>query len=289
MVRYAALAGTIVVLALAAPGKPVAPTGNWHVDSRHSDVQLITDGTTNFGKAKTEFTVGFARATGIVKLDGTDPTKSEVHIDFYPATAMEPTVDHDGKVNREWFADRANNMMICFHSSSTALTSNGRLEAKGLLGMIRVDRNVELTASEAYAGPVYGPPILHHVTHEVTFVFDLPSAGGSGKADPVRMKGSTKLAQEDFPQFFRAVIATSWPAVVQDRNCRASGTGEAYGGEVCTGTFMVPSFPTGPGTTASEAFPGPRDFNTITGQHMTIAAHLRLKPAGSGAQASGGN
>jgi len=285
MVRYAALAGTIVALALAAPGKPVAPSGNWHVDSRHSDVQLITDGTTNFGKAKTNFTVGFARVTGIVRLDGADPTKSEVHIDFYPATAMEPTVDHDGKVNEAWFADRANNMMICFHSESTALTSSGQLEAKGKLGMIRVDRNVEETASEAYSGPVYGPPILHHVSREATFVFDVPGAGGGGKAEAVHMKGSTKLAQEDFPQFFRAVLATQWPAVVQDKKCQTSGTGEAYSGEICTGTFLIPSFPTGPGAPASESFPGPQDYNTISAQRMTIAAHLRLRPAGGGAKA----
>ncbi len=292
MVKYLAAVGAVVVLALAVPGKPVAPSGNWKVDTRHSDVQFTTDGTTDFGKSKTNFTVGFARVVGIVNLNGADATKSEVHIDFYPSTAMEPTLDHDGNVNREWFADRANNTMICFHSESTELTSEGRLRATGKLGLIRVDRNVEVTASEAYAGPVYGPPIVNHVIRTATFVFDVPAAATGEKPGPVHMRGATSLAKEDFPQLFRAVLSTSWPAVVQDSNCRASGTGdasEAYGGTLCTGSFLLPSFPTGPRAFAGEDYPGPQNFNSIVGQHLSIAAHLRLKPAGAGAKAASGN
>jgi len=198
-------------------------------------------------------------------------------------------VDHDGKVNREWFEDRANNMMICFHSKGTKQTADGRLETTGLLGMIRVDRNVELTASEAYAGPVYGPPIEHHVSRTMTLVFDVPAARSSEKGDPAQTRGAISMAQEDFPQLFRAVFATQWPAVVQDENCRTSGTGEAYGGAVCRGTFLIPTFPTGPGVSAAEDFPGPQDFNSITGKQMTIAFHLRLRPAGSGGNAAAGN
>jgi len=288
MIKYAALIATVVIIALAVPGKPVTPSGNWKVDARHSDVQLSTDGTTNFGKSKTTFTIGFARAMGTVKVDASKPANSEFHVDFYPSTSMDPTIDHDGKVNIAWFQNQANNEMICFHSQSVEQTADGRLKATGSLGLMRVDRNVELTASEAYSGPVYGAPIFHHVTRTATFIFDAPAVASKGpNKGSLETAASYSMAREDFPQFFRAVLATEWPAVVRDKQCQAAGAGEAYAGAVCTGTFLLPSFPLGPAASAGEDYPGPQNYNAIVGEHMTIAAHLSLTPAGS--KASGGN
>ena len=70
MLGYGALATAVTALALLGPGKPVVQSGSWQVDTRHSDAQLSTDGTTNFGKTKMTFTLGFARVEGTVKLDG---------------------------------------------------------------------------------------------------------------------------------------------------------------------------------------------------------------------------
>jgi len=290
MIKYAAVAATVVVLALAAPGKPVASSGNWKVNARHSDVQLTTDGTTNFGKNKTTFTIGFARAMGIVKVDASNPANNEFHVDFYPATSMDPTIDHDGNVSIDWFSHQANNEMFCFHSQSVQTTADGKLKASGILGLMRVDRNVELTANEAYSGPVYGPPIFHHVTHPVTFVFDNPAVASKGpNKGGLETSGSSSMAREDYPQLFRAVLATQWPAVVRDKQCETAGAGEAYAGAVCTGTFLLPSFPLGPSANAGEDYPGTaQSFNAIAGNQITIAMHLSLKPAGSG-KASGGN
>ena len=288
MIKYVALIATVGILALVAPGKPVAPSGNWDVDTRHSDVQLSTDGTTSFGKAKTNFTIGFARVGGAVKLEG-EGANSSIHIDFYPSNSTAPVIDHDGKVNSDWFSNRANNMMICFHSESVQQTSDGRLKAVGTMGMIRVDRNVELTPSESYAGPVYGSPILNHVQRPASFVFDPPAADGSSqKAGVVSFSGSTSMAREDFPSLVRAVITTQWPTLVMDKNCKSTGAGEAYAGSQCTGTFLAPSFPVGPNAIFGEDYPGPQGFNTIAGDHLAITVHLRLTPAGSGAIASGG-
>jgi polyisoprenoid-binding protein YceI len=288
MIKYAAFMAAVVAIALAAPGKPVAPSGTWNVDARHSDVQLSTDGTTNFGKSNTTFTVAFARVVGIVKLDSANQANSSIHIDFYPSTSMTPTLDHDGKVNREWFANSANNTMVCFHSQSVEQTADGRLSSKGTLGLLRVDRNVELTPSEAYSGPVYGPPIFNHVQQPASFVFDAPAVATQGpNKGSLESSGSSSLAREDFPQLFKAVFATQWPAVVRDKNCQTTGAGEAYAGAMCTGTFLLPSFPVGPSASNGEDYPGPQGFNSITGQHMTIAVHMRLKAARSGARASG--
>jgi polyisoprenoid-binding protein YceI len=290
MIRYAGMISALVILALAAPGKPVAPSGSWKVDSRTSDVQLSTDGTTDFGKKNTTFTLGFARVGGTVKLDGADSTKSSFHVDFYPSNSTAPTIDHDGKVSSEWFSNRANNMMICFHSQSVEQTSNGRLKASGTLGLIRVDRNVQLTPSEAYSGPEYGAPIFNHVQSPATFEFDPPSEeANSQKAGVARMSGSTSMAREDFPSLFKAVVATQWPPLVKEKNCKTTGASEAYAGAQCTGTFLAPAFPVGPNASFGEDYPGPQNFNTIAGQHFTIAIHLRLTPEGSRAKASAGN
>jgi len=290
MMKYVAVVATVVVLALAAPGKPVAPSGTWNVDARHSDVQLTTEGTTNFGKAKTTFTVGFARVGGIVKLDSANPANSSIHIDFYPSTSMDPTLNHDGKVNIEWFANHANNTMVCFHSQSVQQTADGRLSAKGTLGLFRVDRNVEVTASESYAGPVYGPPILHHVAQPATFIFDAPAEATKGPSKGrLESSGSSSMAREDFPQLFKAVFATQWPAVIQDKNCQAPAASESYAGAQCTGTFLLPSFPLGPNASAGEDYPGPSGFNAVVGEHLTLLVHMRLKSQGSGAKAGAGN
>jgi len=282
MIKYAALSAAALILALAVPRKPVVTTGSWQVDARHSDVQLTTDGTTDFGKKKMTFTIGFARVGGIMKL-GADSANSEIHVDFYPSTSMAPTIDHDGKVNIEWFANHANNTMVCFHSKGVQQTADGRLKATGDLGLVRVDRNVELTASEAYAGPVYGPPIVHHILRPATFVFDAPAVASKGpNKGSLESRGSTELAREDFPQLLKAVIATQWPPVVEDKNCKVVGSGEAYSGALCTGTFLAaPPLPLGPRASFGEDYPGPSGFNSYVGDHLTIAVHMRLLPSGS--------
>jgi len=289
MIKYAALSAAALALALAAPRKPAMTTGSWRVDNRHSDVQLTTDGTTEFGKKQTSFTVGFARVDGIMKL-GADSSNTEIHIDFYPSTSMAPTVDHDGNVNIEWFSHAANNTMICFHSHGAQQTADGRLSSTGELGLIRVDRNVEMTPNEAYSGPVYGPPIINHLKRPATFVFDNPAVADKGpNKGSLETSGSSSMAREDFPQLFRAVFATQWPTVVRDKNCPTPAAGEAYAGALCTGTFLAPSFPLGPNASFGEDYPGPQNFNAIAGDHLTIAAHLRLRPSGSGAHGGAGD
>ena len=48
--------------------------GSWQVGARHSDAHLITDATTDFGKKKINFTLGYGRVSGDVKVDDSDPT-----------------------------------------------------------------------------------------------------------------------------------------------------------------------------------------------------------------------
>jgi polyisoprenoid-binding protein YceI len=279
MTKYLALLAAASILAIAVPRKSAPVTGSWQVDSVRSDAQLSADGTTGFGKTKTTFTLGFARIKGTVKLADGDSATSAFDFTMYPANSMAPPIDEEGKVKIEWFTNHANNTLICFHSKGTRQTTDGRLQTTGNLVLTRVDRNVQLDPNESYSGPVYGPPMIHRVTHEATFVFDSPAAAGA----MFRTAGSTTVSREDFPQLSRAVIATPWPPLVWEKHCAVTGEGEAYAGSQCTGSFLAPPpFPTPP-TGSLEDYPGPSGFNEVVGEHLTIVVHMRLTPSGSGA------
>jgi polyisoprenoid-binding protein YceI len=297
MLKYAALLSALtVVLSLAIPGKPVVPVGPWQVDARHSDAQLVTDATTNYGKTKIDFTIGIARVSGKVKFDNDNMANSSFDFLMYPATSQAPAIGEDGKLRSQWLANLANHTLVCFHSKGTSQTSDGRLRTSGTLVLTRVDRNVEYNPYEDYSGPVYGPPMVHRVTHEATFVFDSPARAGAigqksgSKKGEILTSGTTKVITEDFPQLSKAVIGTYWPPVVQDENCQMPLTvGENYRGPRCTGTFLdTPGLPEEPRTNVGEDYPAPSNFSAVVGNHLIIAVHMRLKPAGPEAQTNAG-
>jgi polyisoprenoid-binding protein YceI len=277
MIKYAVLCAAVATLTLAAAKPAVSPTGTWELDSHHSSAQLTTDGTTNNGSKKTDFTVGMARMNGSVRLDGEN---SKFDFRLYPASSMEPPISEEGTVKIEWFSNHGNNTLVCFHSKGAQQTADGKLKTTGTLVVTRVDRNVELTPSEAYAGPVYGPPIIHRVEHEATFVFDAPGGG-----DTAELKGSTNVVREDFPTLMKTVLATYWPPVVEDRKCEPLGQGnEGYNGVQCSGNFlMTMPLPDVPRATNQEDYPGQQGFNRLTGSRLTISVRMRLKPAGAAA------
>jgi hypothetical protein len=203
---------------------------------------------------------------------------------------MVPSIDEGGKFLSKWLSNMANQTLMCFHSKGYTRMPDGRLQTSGSLVLTRVDRNVDATPSEAYAGPVYGPPVIHRIAHDAKFVFDFPASDASATKDgAIRATGSTSVVREDFPQLVKTVISTYWPPVVQDENCQyPSGGGEGSSGAHCTGTYVkTPMLPEAP-QTVGEDFPGRQDFNTVVGQSLTIMVDMHLTPLGSGAQAPGG-
>jgi len=288
MIKYIGLFALAGILALGGPSKPTSTNGSWQVDTRHSDAKLITDATTDYGKTKINVALGYARIYGRVKIDDADATQSSVEFRFFPATSMSPVIDEDGKFLKQWLQDPANQTLVCFHSKRVVRTPDGRLQATGDLRVTRVDRNVEATPSEAYAGPVYGPPMIHRVAHEATFVFDLGDANGNGQKDGgIRASGSTSMFREDFPQLVKTVVNTYWPPVVQDENCKAADASEAYSGSQCTGTFMATAgLPAEPHAAGGEDVGAQQNFNAIVGNRLNILVHLRLAPTSSGETAA---
>ena len=276
MFRFVAV--SILATALtpgAGPSASNSTTGKWQVDSRRSDVQLISDATTNFGKTKINFTAGYARINGEVSLDNADLANSKFDLHIYPANAMAPPIEEQGNSKNRWMADLATHTLICFHSSKITRTPDGKLQVVGNLVLTRVDRNVEIEPNEAYSGPNYGPPIVHRVVREAAFVFDAPAAA---QKDALTTSGSTSVTRESFPQLVKAVLSTYWPPLVQDEKCEAANPTEAYRGFQCTGTFMRASgLPPAP-TQVGEDCPGASDFNAVVGSQLTIALRLRLTP-----------
>lgn len=287
----AALTSVGVLLAVAISGKPaaVAPSGFYHVDARHSDVQLVTDATTNYGKDKINFTVGIARVTGKVNLDNDNPDKSSFDITMYPASSMEPPINEEGRVKTQWLANYAYHTLVCFHSKGAYRTPDGKLKTTGYIAVTRVDRSVEVNPTEAYSGPVYGPAVIHRVTHPAAFVFDIPPAGGASGNAEIVASGSTSVVREDFPQLVRSVLNTYWPPVIQDENCtQPSFIGEDYNGPKCTGTFLnAPGLPE-ESRTVGEDYPAqPSNFSSVVGDRLTISVHLHLRPGANMASKGG--
>ena len=291
VVFAAAVLLALAVLGLDAPNRPNSMAGSWQVDTRHSDAKLITDATTDYGKTKINVALGYARIRGDFKIDDADPTKSSIEFRFYPAMSMVPSIDEDGKSLKQWFQNPANQTLVCFHSKRVVRTPDGRVQATGELAVTRVDRNVEAEPTEAYSGPVYGPPIIHRVSHEATFVFDLQDAKGNGqKEGGLQASGSTSMFREDFPQLVKTVVSTYWPTVVQEQNCQYPDASEAYSGSQCTGTYLwTAGLPEEPHAAGGQDVGVQQNFNAIVGNHLNILVHLRLMANASGGQAAAGN
>ncbi len=289
MFRFMTLFALAGIFALGGvPSKPTSTDGLWQVDARHSDARLITDGTTDYGKTKINVALGVARVNGQIILDAADLTKSNVEFRLYPATSMAQPINEDGKFLNHWLENLSNNTLVCFHSKEVTKTADGRLQVTGNLILTRVDRNIEADPTEAYSGPVYGPPMLHRLSREATFVFDIPASVANGDKE-ILASGSTSMAREDFPQLVKTVVSTYWPPVIQDEKCQPPAVGEAYSGSQCSGTFVETApLPAEPHAAGGQDVGVQQGFNTIVGNHLTILVHLRLMARNSGEPAAAG-
>lgn len=290
MFKYMAIFAVAGIFTMGAANNTNPAPGSWQLDTAHSDAQLITDATTNFGKQKISATLGFARVNGKLKFDDGDPTKSSVDLVIYPAMATSPPIDEQGNFQNQWLANLANHTLVCFHSKNIVRTSDGKLKTTGNLVLTRVDRNViDASPTEAYSGPVYGPPEVHRTSREATFIFDIPATGGNLQKDgSLPATGSTSMFRENFPQLIATVVRTYWPPLVQDEHCQNAGASEDYQGAQCTGTVLkVPALPQAPHAGNLEDYPGPANFNSIVGNRLTILVHMRLTPSPGERMAAG--
>ena len=223
-----------------------ADGGTWALDSTTSKARLFQGSASNPDSVNT----GVARVNGKVKLDTNDLGHSVFDLTIYPADEQwGHSLTPESTLPAGYVPDTTDHTLLTFHSKRILMRGNGRLEVIGDLTMTRVERSMTLTPSEAYAGPVYGDPVVHTETREVRFLFQsLNAALSSGRLTPVGLQeraaldlsGSARVGHEDFPELLNAIQDTNWPAVVKNERCQMPSTvGEDYHGATCTGTVIA--------------------------------------------------
>ena len=257
----------------------------WTLDTDTSYVRLFQGSRGNPALVNT----GVARVTGRVELDADDLDHSILDLNIYPADeewghALNP----EGGLLTGYVPDASDHTLLTFKSKHILRTENNELEVIGDLTLSRVERIVTATPSEAYAGPVYGDPVIHADMREVSFLF--PSVSAASLSIPLTpaapqnyghaLVGSTGIDREDFPGLAAGIIDPNWPTVVKNKVCFTPSTGrEDYSGTLCTGTVIAAigdnnCRPAGVG----EAYSGPL-CTPATGNQTTIILNLKFLAA----------
>jgi polyisoprenoid-binding protein YceI len=257
----------------------------WTLDSSTSNAMLFQGSKANPHSVNT----GVARVTGKVKLDTNDPNNSAFDLSIYPADEDWGTeLSSAGDLPTGYVPDASDETLLTFNSTRIVRTGNGELEVIGDLTLTRVERTVTATPTEAYAGPIYGDPVIHNETREITFLFpSLSAAPLSGPLTPATLEnkgaqtivGSARVGHEDFPDLSGAIKDTNWPSIVQNQDCRVPSTvGEDYTGAQCTGTLIAATRADDCHMPASvgEDYSGPL-CTPAAGNQTTIVLHLKLR------------
>jgi hypothetical protein len=231
---------------------------------------------------------GVARVTGKVKLDANDLDTSFFDLSIYPADEnWGHVLSPEGALPTGYVPDATDQTLLTFKSTRILRTRNGKLEVIGDLTLTRVERTVTAVPTEDYAGPVYGDPVIHNETREITFLFPSVSAARlSESLTPavqqtkglLEVVGATRVDREEFPELLSAIKETNWPPVVQNKDCHMPSTvGEDYSGAVCTGRLIAATDDDNCHMPASvgEDYSGPQ-CTPATGNQTTIVLDLKF-------------
>jgi polyisoprenoid-binding protein YceI len=249
-----------------------ADGGAWSLDPTTSSVRLFQGSTTNPDSVNS----GVARVTGKIVLNTDDLDNSVFDFSFYPAdenwgNALSP----EGSLPSGYVPDASDHTLMTFKSERIVTAGNDKFEVIGQLTLTRVERSVTMDASEAYAGPVYGDPVVRTETHEVTFLL---------KKEGLNLLGSAHVNHEEFPELLSAIQDTNWPTVVKSEHCQMPSTiGEDYHGAACTGTVIAATYDDNcqnPVSVGGEDYTGPM-CTPPAGSQTTIALDLKPLPTGS--------
>ena len=236
---------SIVMLGVISP-LAFADGGTWSLDSTTSSARFFQGSTADPESVNS----GVARIIGKVKLDTNDLGNSVFELSIYPADEQwAHALSPEGTLPAGYVPDATDHTLLTFHSKRIVSMGDGKLEVIGDLTLTHVECSVTLTPNEGYAGPVYGDPVMHSETREISFLFpNLSAALSSGPLTPVTLQeqgavelaGATRVVLEDFPHLLSAIEDTNWPAVVKDERCQMPATvGEDYHGATCTGTVIA--------------------------------------------------
>jgi len=233
---------------------PAHALETWRLDPQLSIARL------SLGSGSNALGTGVARVSGDVVFDSNDLT--------------DPSVNLEITSGNEVGADYAK---MSFTSKRSVMTSDGQLIVTGDLSVTRIERGVTADPNEAYAGPQYGDPVAHTVTHQIAFAFADPRQLAA-RDGTMLFSGTTSVIREDFPLLVDAVTLDDWRTVlVNDKKCEVPPTvGEDYSGVKCSGTEIAGVSNTEVPTGVSEGYYGFQPVVTPDYDHATITVNLRL-------------
>jgi polyisoprenoid-binding protein YceI len=264
--KFARLAlGAVAATLLALPS--FAQSAEWRVDSNHSSARISIQAQSP--DARGPISLG-AAASGILRVDGSNPAHSTIELDLYPAGG-ETAAD-----------DPAETTQLIFRSQKASLTADGKLKLTGTLTVSRVVREVQLEGNEGYSGPVESGRVIYQTTREESLILAIPAATRDGQGSAfTEVSTSLNISPEDFPELVNEAFSTNWPAKAQDRNCDTSASsGEDYSGTVCTGTAVESRSANRAAASFSEDYAGGEPVSAQPPHVVTVALHLRLAPQG---------
>jgi hypothetical protein len=223
MLRKSVLGMLLVMGGLMVALPAVAQNTLWRIDSEHSTARLFLASSKNPDAGDN---VGVARTSGVIDHEVGDPSRSDFDFTIYPA---DKTADESGK-NPDY-------TVIRFKSTHVVPVNEETFRVTGDLTLSYVERSVTADPSEAYSGPLYGPPVHHSVTQEAVFEFHKVSPAGTQKATDNKAEwlASSTTIGEDFPQLLNVVSTTNWPTFVADKRCVVPSVGQDFSGPSCTG------------------------------------------------------
>jgi polyisoprenoid-binding protein YceI len=289
LARRRALAASLslVMLAVISP-MASADSATWSLDSDASSVRFFQGSKAVPDSVNT----GVARVTGTVNLNTDNLNSSLVDLNIFPAGEdWGSALSAQGDLPAGFVPDVTEHTLLTFRSKRIVRTGDGKLQVIGDLTLTRVERSVTATPSEAYAGPIYGDPVIHTETREISFLFPgsgaEPLSGGLQSAaqttqPALDLSGSAVVVHEDLPELLSAIQDTNWPTVVENERCVMPSTiGEDYQGATCTGTVIaatdrdnceIPASGAGEGYSGAVCAPP-------AGDQTTVVLDLKLRQA----------
>jgi polyisoprenoid-binding protein YceI len=262
----------------------LAHPGAQEIDSAHSFATLAFISTADPQKV---FTIAAAKIAGRATLDPKTPANSLVDVRLYPAGEGARLLKPDGTFDLT-AANLARYTLISFRSTRASALPGGRLDLFGDLTITSVERETNVDWNTSYSGPQFGPATVDTQTREAAFATERPSSRAwpehslaVSSAAP-QFSAVTTLSFEDFPKLRERLLASDWPRVALDEDCRIppeAATIRDYHGVVCTGVPIDTSRPAQV-PPWSVAYSGP-DRERASGNRLRIALYIVLVAPGA--------
>jgi len=246
-----------------------AQSADWKVDSNHSSARISIQAQS---RGESSITLGAAAASGLLRVDTSNPSNSSLQFELDPAGAGNEIVADDP----------VETTRLTFHSQKASLTADGKLKLTGTLTVSTVLREVQLDGNEAYSGPVETGRVVYQASREESLILAIPAGARNGRGGKfIEVSTALNVNAEDFPELVNEVLSTNWPSKAQDRNCESSASaGEDYSGTLCIGTAVESRSANRAAASFSEDYAGGEPILAQPANVVTVALHLRLAPQG---------